>query len=159
MGRLLSKAGLVVSVVSVLAMMVAPNANASGAGAAVGTGTIFPPPTTAPQNITVTFGGTAVGLVTDPAAGYCNVSFTGGGTGETIVAGNGGGSLNCNGGAGVPNPINVECTVSYSRAGTVVAFGGSCGSEGLLHAVCVFEPTSQPPATFDLQCTFELLPV
>jgi hypothetical protein len=157
MKRLFGKASIVMAVLAVLTMSGAPGASAAtpGGGIAVGTGTISPALTLAPQSTSVTFDGTAVGSAAGNA-GTCNVHFSGNGTNETVLVGDGSGTLTCGGGISAPGNISISCGVGYHRDGAAVQVSGNCGAAGLLTAGCVFEPTSQPPATYVLQCGFVL---
>jgi hypothetical protein len=159
MKRLIAKSTVVVAAMALTMFGGMTGAGAVGAGAAVGTGTINPPLTAAPQNTAVAFDGTAAGITTAPtvAAGTCNVHFSGTGTGETVASGAGSGSLTCGGGISVPGGLTISCAVSYQRTYTVVTVGGGCGAAGSLTAVCAFAPTSNPPKDYALVCAFALL--
>jgi hypothetical protein len=159
MKRLIAKSTVVVAAVALTMFGGMTGAGATGAGAAAGTGTITPALTDVPQNTAVAFDGTAAGITTAPtvAAGTCNVHFQGTGTGETVATGNGSGSLTCSGGISGPGALSISCQVSYHRDYTVVTVTGSCGPAGSLTATCSFAPTSNPPKSYALSCSFALL--
>jgi hypothetical protein len=158
MKRLFGKASIVMALAALLMVGGATGADAAtpGGGIAVGTGTISPALTLAPQSTSVTFDGTAVGSAAGNA-GTCNVHFSGNGTNETILVGNGSGTLTCGGGISAPGSISISCGVGYHRDGAVVQASGNCGAAGLLTVVCYFQATSNPPGSFFLYCEFVLL--
>ncbi|MHB8450965.1 MAG: hypothetical protein ACYDAQ_11030 [Mycobacteriales bacterium] len=157
MKRFGSKIGMFVVAASALAIALGagPAYASAGTAAVAGSGRILPGLTTTPtaQSL-VTFTGTAVVAGTSGSGDY-NCSFSGSSNGflETVLVGNGSVTGTCSG--TVPVAQSFNCSVSYHRNVNVVTLAGSCTGSvtGTLAAAgCVFEPTSNPVTSYELQC-------
>jgi hypothetical protein len=162
MRKLISRTALLAcgAGVAMLAFGGPASAATTGAGVAVGNGTIAPGLTaTGAPNQTVSFTGTVVGVGSPTSA---TGAYTCGTTGasDTIgsyAAGAGGGTLNCTAIAVASGTSAGPFT--YVRTGGVVQVNGTLAGgpvPGAFTAVCVFEPAGAPTITsYQLQCVFE----
>jgi hypothetical protein len=115
-------------------------ASAAGAGQVTGTWQFTTPVPS--HTASFVFGGTAVGVF-GTQAGSCTLQGNGGGD-ESTATGFGSAVATCYGGTVSGEWISVQCSLSYTRTGTVVLLRGFCSGTvtGSLNATFQFVPTS-----------------